>query len=76
MQWQFDIMLKWGNDRAISIDATFCTNHIKYHLFTLFDFDDFRHGMSIASIITSRQKENDLMQWLMTLRLKAINIVP
>ena len=32
MQWQFDVMLKWNNNRTISINATFGTNHIKYHL--------------------------------------------
>ena len=62
MQWQFEAMLKWENDGAISMDATFGTNHMKYHLFTLLVFYHFHHGVPIAWIIILRQKENDLIQ--------------
>ena len=61
MQWQFDVMLKWGNDGAILMDATFGNNHMKYHLFTLLVFNHFRHGVPIAWIITSKHKEEDLI---------------
>jgi hypothetical protein len=56
MQWQFEAMLRWANHRAISMDAIFGTNHIKFHLFTLMVFDDFRNDVPIAWVITSRQK--------------------
>ena len=49
------------------MNATFGTNYIKYHLFTLVVFDDFRHRVSIAWIITSRHKKNDLIQRLTAL---------
>lgn len=36
MQWLFDVMLKWEHNGAILMDATFETNYMKYHIFTLF----------------------------------------
>jgi hypothetical protein len=57
MQWQFEAMLRWANYGAISMDATFGTNHMKLHLFTLMIFDDFRNDVLIAWVITSRQKK-------------------
>lgn len=47
MQWQFDAMLRWVNDGAISMDVTFGTNYMKYHLLTLIVFDDFCHEVPI-----------------------------
>ena len=76
MQWQFEAMLRWAHHGAISMDATFGTNHMKFHLFTLMVFDDFRNGVPIAWIITSRQKEEDLIQWLTALRAKAMKVQP
>jgi len=32
-------MLTYGHNGAISMDATFNTNDVKYHLFTLMGFD-------------------------------------
>ena len=62
MQWQFEVMLRWANHGAISMDATFDINHIKFHLFTLMVFDHFRNGVPIIWVIISRQKEDDLIQ--------------
>ena len=76
MQWQFEAMLGRTNNGAISMDATFGTNHIKFHLFILMTFDDFCNGVLIAWVITSRQKEEDLIQWLTALRAKPIIIQP
>ena len=58
------------------MDATFGTNHMKFYLFTLMIFDDFRNDVPIVWVITSRQKEDDLLQWLMALRAKAITVQP
>ena len=58
------------------MDATFDINHMKFHLFTLMVFDDFRNGVPIAWVITSRQKEDDLIQWLTALHAKAITVQP
>ena len=58
------------------MDATFDTNHMKFYLFTLMEFDDFRNCVPIAWIITSRQKIYDLIQWLTALRAKMITIQP
>ena len=62
MQWQFEAMLRWANNGAILMDATFGTNHMKFNLFTLMVFDDFRNGVPIIWVITSRQKKEDLIQ--------------
>ena len=56
MQWQFKAMLRWANHGAISMDVTFATNHMKFHLFTLMVFDEFRNGVPIAWIIISKKK--------------------
>jgi hypothetical protein len=44
-------MLSYGHNGAISMDVTFGTNDMKFHLFTLMGFDDH----PLAWIITSRQ---------------------
>ena len=69
-------MLQWANHGTISMDATFGTKHMKFHLFTLIVFDDFYNDVPIAWVITSRQKQDDLMQWLTALRAKAIIVQP
>jgi len=37
-------MLSYGHNGAISMDATFGTNDMKFHLFTLMGFNDHRTG--------------------------------
>jgi hypothetical protein len=44
------------------MDATFGTNDVKFHLFTLMDFDAHHIGMLVAWIITSCQKCEDLVE--------------
>jgi hypothetical protein len=55
-------MLSYGHNGAISMDATFGTNDMKFHLFTLMGFDDHRTGVPLAWIITSRQTIQDLIE--------------
>jgi hypothetical protein len=47
-------MVSLGDNGAISTDATFNTNDVKVHLFTLMVFDTHRTKMLVAWIITSR----------------------
>ena len=54
MQWQFEAILRWTNRGAISMDATFGTNHMKFHLFTLMVIDDYRNSVPIVWVIISR----------------------
>jgi hypothetical protein len=51
---QCESMLSYGHNGAISMDATFGTNVMKFHLFNLMGFDDHRKGVPLAWIITSR----------------------
>ncbi len=46
------------------MDATFGTNDVKFHLFTLMVFDAHHTKMSITWIITSCQTCDDLVKWL------------
>ncbi len=46
------------------MDATFGTNDVKFHLFTLMVFDAHHTRMSITWIITSCQTCDDLVKWL------------
>jgi len=52
---QCESMLSYGHNDAISMDATFGTNDMKFHLFTLIAFNDHRTSVPFTWIITSRQ---------------------
>lgn len=67
--WQKTTLMKYGRDGCISMDATFGTNDLMYHLFTLVVFDEWHNGIPIAWVITSRQKEDDIFDWLWALKL-------
>ncbi len=41
-------MLSYGHNGAISMDATFGTNDMKFHLFTLMGFDDHCTGVPLS----------------------------
>jgi hypothetical protein len=65
-------MVLLGDNGAISMDATFGTNDVKFHLFTLMVFDAHRSRVSVAWIITSCQTCDDLVEWLTPLKTKFI----
>jgi phosphatidylserine decarboxylase len=65
-------MVSLGDNGAISMDATFGTNDVKFHLFTLMVFDAHHNGVPVAWIITSRQTFNDLVEWLTPLKTKLL----
>ncbi len=54
------------------MDATFGTNDVKFHLFTLMVLDAHRTGVPVAWIITSYQTCDDLVEWLTPLKTKFI----
>ncbi len=56
--------------------ATFGTNDVKYHLFTLMGFDAHHTGMPLAWIIINRQTMDDLIEWLQPLKAKMLSIMP
>ncbi len=45
---QSQAMVSLGDNGAISMDATFGTNDVEFHLFTLMVFDAHRIGVSVA----------------------------
>jgi hypothetical protein len=49
--FQLKAMVSLGDNGAISMDATFGTNDVKFHLFTLMVFDAHHIGMPVAWII-------------------------
>jgi hypothetical protein len=63
-------MVSLGDNGAISMDATFGTNDVKFHLFTLMVFDAHRIRMPVTKIITSLQTCDDLVEWLTLLKTK------
>jgi len=71
--WQKATFLKYGRNGCISMDVTFGTNDLMYHLFTLVVFDEWHNGIPIAWVITSRQKEDDIYDWLWALKLSINN---
>jgi hypothetical protein len=69
-------MLSYGHNGAISMDVTFGTNDMKFHLFTLMGFDDHRMGVPLAWIITNRQTFQGLIKWLKPLKDKMLSHMP
>jgi hypothetical protein len=59
---QYQSMLAYGHNGAISMDATFGTNDVKYHLFTLMGFDVHHTKVLLAWIITSQQIADGLIE--------------
>jgi len=51
---QCESMLSYGHNGAISMDTTFGTNDMKFHLFTLMGFDDHHTRVPLAWIITNK----------------------
>jgi len=58
------------------MDATFSTNDVKFHLFTLMVFDAHHTGMLVAWIITNHQTCNDLVEWPTPLKTKLLRKNP
>jgi hypothetical protein len=73
---QCESMLSYGHNGVVSINATFGTNDMKFHLFTLTGFDDHRTGVPLTCIITSKQTVEDLIEWLKPLKDKMSSYMP
>jgi hypothetical protein len=73
---QCESMLSYGHNGAISMDATFGTHDLKFHLFTLMGFDDHCIGVPLTWVITSRQTVEDLIEWLKPLKDKMLSHMP
>jgi hypothetical protein len=69
-------MISYGHNGAISMDATFGTNDMKFHLFTLMAFDDHPTGVPLTWIITNSQMVQDLIKWLKPLKDKILSQMP
>jgi hypothetical protein len=69
-------MLSYGHNGTISMDATFGTIDMKFHLFTLMAFDDHRMGVPLAWIITNKQTVKDLIKWLKSSKDKMLSHMP
>jgi hypothetical protein len=69
-------MFQFGHNELISMDATFGTNDVKYHLFTLMAFDFHQTWAPIVWVITSRQTCENLVEWLNALRAKLLLHMP
>ncbi len=70
---QLQSMISLGDNGAIfSMDASFNTNDMKFHLFTLMVFDAHHTGMPNVWITTSRQTCNDLVEWLTPLKINLL----
>jgi len=65
-------MVSLGDNGAISMDATFGTNDVKFHLFTLMVFNAHCTKILVAWIITSHQTCNDLVEWLTPLKIELL----
>jgi hypothetical protein len=74
--FQLQAMVSLGDNGAISMVATFGTNDVKFHLFTLMVFDAHYTRVPIAWIITSCQTCDDLVEWLIPLKTKFLRKNP
>jgi hypothetical protein len=57
------------------MDATFGTNDVKYHVFTLMGFDVHHIRMPLTWTTTNQQTMNDLIEWLQPLKTKISSIM-
>ncbi len=73
---QCESMLSYGHNGANSMDATFGTNDMKFHLFALIRFDDHHTCVPLAWIITSKQIVENLIKWLKPLKDKMLSHMP
>jgi hypothetical protein len=69
-------MVSLNDNGAISMDATFGTNDVKFHLLTLMVFDAHCTVVLVAWIITSCQTCDDLVEWLIPLKTKLLRKNP
>ncbi len=74
--YQLQAMVSLSDNGAIIMDATFSTNDVKFHLFTLMVFDAHCTGVLVAWIITSCQTCDDLVEWLTPLKTKLLRKNP
>jgi hypothetical protein len=74
--FQLQAMVSLGDNGAISMDVTFGTNDMKFHLFTLMVFDAHCTKMSVAWIIIRCQTCDDLVQWMTPLKTKLLRNNP
>jgi hypothetical protein len=61
---------------AISMDATFGNNDLKFHLSILMVFDSHWTRIPIAWIVISQQTRNYLIEWLAALKVKFFSRMP
>ena len=66
--WQKDMMLKYRYNGTITMDAIFKTNILKYSLFLLLVFDDWRNDIPVIWDFTSRIIKEHLVMWLQPIR--------
>jgi hypothetical protein len=69
-------MVSIGDNGVMSMDATFGTNDVKFHLFTSMVFDAHCIRVPVAWIITCCQTCDDLMEWLTPLKTKLLGKNP
>lgn len=69
-------MFSCDHNGAISMDATFGTNVMKFRLFTLMGFDVHHTCVPLAWIITSQKMVEDLLKWLRPLKAKMSSCMP
>jgi hypothetical protein len=69
-------MISCVHNELISMDATFGTNDVKFHLFTLIVFHAHYIGMLMALIMICLKKCEDLVEWLSPLKVKLLSYMP
>jgi hypothetical protein len=69
-------MFSCGNNGAISMDATFGIDYMKFYLFTFMGFGAHCTSVPLAWIITSQQTIEDLFEWLRPLKTKMLLCMP
>jgi hypothetical protein len=74
--FQLQAMVSLGDNGVISVDATFDTNDVKFHLFTLMVFDARHTGVLVARIVISCQTCDDLVEWLIPMKTKLVRKNP
>ncbi|GLJ35915.1 hypothetical protein SUGI_0720590 [Cryptomeria japonica] len=63
--WMREMMVKHSHNSIIAMDSTFSTKKYGYQLYSLLAFDEQEAGVPVAWAISSRNKVEDINEWLM-----------
>lgn len=73
---QCQVMLRFGNNNAISLDSTFGTSRVRYYLYTFLVYDNHCSGFPAAWVITNREMASCITLFMRALKERLMQQCP